>query len=118
MSQQADEEDGPADFSPAQARRLIEGTGERTRTALRAIAESNGRFMMSQIRDALGDSEYEKLRAVWAALTRRTRTVLGDPEAELIRWIGYGVYHGGDYVDHEGYVSQTTWRSLRSCFDL
>jgi hypothetical protein len=118
VAQQTNQEDEPADLSPAQARRLIEGTGERTRAALRVIAESNGRFMMSHIRDALGDPNYDKLRAVWAALTRRTRTVLGDPEAELIRWVGYGVYQGDEYIDHEGYVSPTTYRSLRSCFSL
>lgn len=113
-----DDEEGPVDLSPAQARRLANGLGNRARTCLRAVAEQHGRFLMSQIRDALGDEDYGRLSWVWGAITKRVRNVLGDSEAEFFWW-GDGIYSpDGEWLDHQGWVSPTTCRSLRAYFGM
>jgi hypothetical protein len=114
-----DAENGPADLSTAQARKLISGTGERTTIALRAIARNGPRFRSTHVAEALGDTDLGTLRGVWAAITRRTRTVLSDPQADLIWWEEEGISDDkGEYVDHEGRISAMTFRSLRLAFGL
>jgi hypothetical protein len=104
----SDEEDGPADLSENQARKLVEGCSQKTITAIRVIANAPlSGFRMRDVGEALGiDLEKSDIRGVWSAITRRTRNVLGDPDADLIWW---------DKLADEwvGWVSPTTHRSLR-----
>ena len=114
-------EEGPAELTVALVRRLAEKLGGKTSTALRVIAQSDaGKFRMSEVIGAIEDAEtYMDVRAVWAALTRRTRKILDDREADLIWWEGDGVYDDDEeYVDHVGRVSPLTHRSLRAHFGI
>ncbi len=77
-----------AELSPAQARRFLEPCGDKIRMALKSILkqEPNG-FVLSEVFKAVGaDWETEDLRGVWGGMTKRVRTVLGDPNAYLIDW--------------------------------
>ncbi len=114
-------EEGPVELTVALVRRLTEKLGGKTSTALRVIAQSDaGEFRMSQVIGAIEDAEnYMDVRAVWGALTRRTRKILDDRDADLIWWEGDGVYNNAeDYVDHVGRVSPLTHRSLRTHFGI
>jgi hypothetical protein len=58
---------------------------------------------------------YMDLRGAWAGLTRRTRKLLGNPEALLIHW--REEYDAdGNWVDWVGAVSNMTHASLRKQF--
>ncbi len=114
-------EEGPVELTVALVRRLAEKLGGKTSTALRVIAQSDaGEFRMSEIIGAIEDAEnYMDVRAVWGALTRRTRKILGDQDAALIWWEGDGVYDDAEeYTDHVGRVSPLTHRSLRTHFGI
>jgi hypothetical protein len=106
----ADDGEGPADLSVAQARRFLERCSEKTQAALRVIAKApvDG-FKLSAVAAALKEDSPGKLRGVWSGLTKRVRTVLGDPAADLIWWDELG-------DDWTGYVSPTTHRSLCKVF--
>lgn len=114
-------EEGPVELTLALVRRLAEKLGSKTTAALRVIAQSDtGEFRMSEVIGAIeGVENYMDIRAVWGALTRRTRKILDDKSADLIWWEGDGVHDdAGEYVDHVGRVSPLTHRALRAHFSI
>jgi len=117
---QTSDSEGPAELTKALVRKLTSTMGGKTTNALRAIAEGDRRFRSSTVLAATGDADLLKdLRAVWAAITRRTRNVLNDPDADLIWWDEDGIFDkDGEYIDHEGEVSEITHNSLRAHFGL
>jgi hypothetical protein len=107
-----DEAEGPADLSTAQAKKFLERCSEKTQTALRFIAKAPVEgFKLSKIAAAMGEDNPGSLRGVWGGLTKRVRTVLGDPNADFIWWDELG-------EDWTGNVSEMTHRSLRKVFGL
>ncbi len=110
----AGEVEEPADLSYAQVKKFLERCSEKTKEALKVIAKAEpAGFTMEAVAKALDvDLEEGDLRGVWGGLTKRVRTVLGDPEALLIWWTP----HGDD--QWLGRVSGMTHRSLRKAFGL
>lgn len=113
-------EDGPVELTLALVRKLTDRLSEKTLNALRVIAASDThQFHMKDIIDATeGAHNYMDLRGVWAALTRRTRNICDDSEAQLIWWAADGIYEGDEYVDQVGEISLLTHKSLRTFFNI
>ena len=113
-------EEGPVELTLALVRKLTDRLSDKTLTALRIIAQSKThQFHMKDVIYATdGAKTYMDLRGVWSALTRRTRNILDDGDAELIWWVGENIYDGKDYVDHIGEVAPPTHSALRSFFNL
>jgi hypothetical protein len=105
----SDENDeGLADFSVAQAKKFLSGCGEKTKNAIREMVKGNSRhFQLDDVAKTLG-VEAETLSGVWAGITKRTRTVLDDPDAYLIGW-------GEDGC--QGWLTEMTYNSLRRVFN-
>ena len=109
-----EEEDEPADLSVAQVKKFVERCSDKTRTALRVIAEADASgFTLPMVAKVLGvDLDVADLRGVWGGITKRVRTVLDDPEANLIWWVQ------DDQNQWIGHVSAMTHRSMRKAFAL
>jgi len=106
------EADEPSDLSPAQVRKLLEGCTERPKSALRFIArEPDPTFLLSRMIEVIGADATGSARGVLAAITRRTRTVLGDSGADFVWWTQEG-------ATWRGTISATTHSSLRKAFGL
>lgn len=109
-----EEVDGPADLSAAQARKLVAGCSERPTKALRFVAEQpTTKFTYLDLLNSIGQDSSGTIRGTLAAITRRTRTVLGDPKADLI-WFN-------EVEDERRWtctVSDMTRASLRKVFVL
>ena len=76
-------------LTEVQAQRFLNNCSERTIKLLRIITAGDGTFLISDAASATRSSNRE-LRAAWAGLTKRTRTVTGDKEATLISWAKVG----------------------------
>lgn len=110
-----DEADGPIDLSVAQARNVINGCSERPKRALRFVAEQPGpEVLMSVLEEHVGRDNTGGLRGVYGAITRRTRNVMGDPNADFFWWDDEGLPEG----EKRGVVSQMTHSSLRKAFGI
>jgi hypothetical protein len=112
---QADEDDaGLPDLTTGQASKFLETCGDKITTALRVIVGGGSRyFQIADVAKAVNSAPGD-LAGVWAGITRRTRTILGDPGAYLIGWDAKPVLDtNGVYVDHRGQVTETTYRSFR-----
>ena len=114
------EDGGPVDLTVAMVHKLADGLGDKTKAVLRVVATSNyPTFHMRDVISAVDGAETSRdLRAVWAALTRRTRKICDDDEAFLFAWEPETDEYNeaGEYIDHIGYVSDLTHRSLRAYF--
>jgi hypothetical protein len=67
------------------ARAFLQGCGEKTEMALRLIVEAGETFSMRALEEKM-KVQPGALRGVWTGLTKRVRTITGDPEAALIKW--------------------------------
>lgn len=109
------EEEGPADLSRAQMRKFLERCSDKTKTALRAIAEADqDDFALKTVAKALGIPDEDPaaaLRGVWGGLTKRVRTVLGDENAYLIWWEDRA-------DDWHGHLSPMSHKSLREALGV
>jgi len=113
------DEDGPPELTLAFVRKLTDKLSDKTLTALKVIAQSDTpQFHMKDVIDATsGASSYMDLRGVWSALTRRTRKILSDSDADLIWWDGQTFRDEEEnYVDQIGRVSTLTHTSLKTHF--
>jgi hypothetical protein len=70
------------EFSLNEMRRFLDGVSDRTRTLLKAIAESESRFNVGDVLDRLG-WKYADIRGILAGITKRSRTISGKPDAEF-----------------------------------
>jgi hypothetical protein len=112
-------DEGPVELTVAMVRKLTDRLSDKTLTALKVIAQSDSpHFHMKDVISAtVGASNYMDIRAVWSALTRRTRNIMDDANADLIWWTGEEIYDGeGAYVDHVGSIAPLTYQSLRTHF--
>ena len=115
------DEDGPAELTIAFVRKLTDKLSEKTLNALKVIAQSDTpQFHMKDVIDATnGADDYMGMRGVWSALTRRTRNILNDSDADLIWWVGEPINDAdGNYVDHVGEVAALTHESLKTHFGI
>ena len=111
--QLAEDDGGPADLSPAQANRLIAGCSDRPKKALRFIAaQPNPSFSYNALLKHLGEDGQGGIRGVTSAITRRTRTVLGDSKADLMWW------KEDEAESWIGSVSSMTHSSLKKALGL
>jgi hypothetical protein len=107
-----DDSETPPDMSVAQARKLIDGCSERPTAALRFIAEQpTTKFLYQDMVKAIGQDSSGTIRGTLAAITRRTRTVLGDSDAALI-------WYEGEHNAWTATVSEMTRSSLRKAFGI
>ena len=81
------------------ARAFLLGCNAKTRRALKLIIEAGDSFSIHEIELQM-EVERGNLRALWGGLTKRTRTITGDPDAALIEW--------GDQTDTGDYVGRLT----------
>lgn len=115
------DEDGPPELTLALVRKLTHKLSEKTLTALRVIAQSDSpQFHLKDVIAATdGANDYMDMRGVWSALTRRTRNILNDRDADLIWWDGQTFRDKDDnYVDQILRVSERTHESLKSHFSF
>ena len=111
------DQENPADFTVAMARRLIaDPISPKSLAVLRVIAESETpQFHLKDAVAAAPETEsYSDLKGAWSGLTRRRRKILGDGTADLGWWDKEAIYDGETYVDHVGRVSPLTHQSLRT----
>lgn len=93
-------------LSVAQARTYLNNCSEATIEILQAFVDRDGGLLMSDISRLTGKSNMQ-LRGALGGITKRTRTICGDPEASLIEW---SKTSSGDWL---GRVSSTTAASFR-----
>jgi hypothetical protein len=81
-----DEEAGASDLSVQQAKKLLEGCADKTKAVLREVfSKDTPTFILNDVAKVM-KTEPGGLGGVWAGITKRTRTVLGDKEATLFAW--------------------------------
>lgn len=79
---------GSVRLSDAQVRRFLRGVSTDTRQLIEAIVNLGPRCTFAEILKTMGikQASWSSLGGKWAGITKRTRTVTGDPEAELLVW--------------------------------
>lgn len=118
---QSTSEDIPAELTLGLVRKLTEKLSEKTLVALKIIAQSNTpKFRMNDVIDATeGASSYLDMRGVWSALTRRTRKILDDSDADLIWWDEQlSTDKSENKFDWIGEVAPLTHKSLKTYFGI
>jgi len=95
------------DLNVPQARAYLNKCSDATIEILEEIVIREGDLFMSDISKVTGKSNMQ-LRGALGGITKRTRTICGDPEASLIEWTKTG---SGDW---HGRVSSTTVSSFRA----
>ena len=115
----AEEDDDVADLTPALARRFIRGCSSKTIKAITAmVSGSSPEFQVAAIAKAVSVPA-NSLTGVWAGITRRTRTVTGDDDVYLIRWISEGKLNSkGEYIDQTATLSEMTYNALRKALNV
>lgn len=98
--------DKTTSLSEAQARVYLNNCSEATIEILHAFVDRDGALFMSDISRLTGKSNMQ-LRGALGGITKRTRTICGDPEAWLIEWTKTS---SGDWL---GRISPTTAASFR-----
>ncbi|WP_301750094.1 hypothetical protein [uncultured Erythrobacter sp.] len=93
-------------LSVTQARAYLNNCSDATVEILKAIVDSEGGLLMSDISKLTGKSSMQ-LRGALGGITKRTRTICGDPQASLIEWAKTS---SGDWI---GRVTTTTAASFR-----
>jgi hypothetical protein len=107
------DEGAPPDLSFAQAKRLLEGCGDKTKATLRAVfSNSEPNFLLGEVAKEM-KSEKGALGGAWAGITKRTRAVLGDKDAALFVW-----EWDDKQDDWIGAVSEMTHRSMRQALGI
>lgn len=115
------------ELSMSQIRKLTDGVGGKVFAVLKSIvsrgAVSNDgvsfSFTMKDLIESIeGAKRYNDLSGVWTVLTRRTRKILDDSDAFLIRWDTPDLDADGNYVDQVGHISLLTSESLKRFFSI
>lgn len=107
------------EFSSGQARAFLSGCGPKIKAALMAMVEGEDRFFQLRNVASAVDARADGLIGIWSGITRRTRTITGQPESYMISWTGEQEYNeDGEYVDERGELTQMTYESFRKAFSL
>ena len=88
---------GHAELGLQAARAFLLGCNSKTKQALTFIVESGETFSIHALENQM-EVERGSLRALWGGLTKRTRTITGDPDAWLIQW--------GDELESGDFIGQ------------
>lgn len=81
----AEDGDEFAELGIQAARAFLKGCGEKTTEAIRFIVNQGDTFTPDDLADHLG-VEAAGLRGTWTGLTKRVRTVTGEPNISLLKW--------------------------------
>ncbi len=81
------------------ARAFLLGCNAKTQLALQLIVASGGSFSIHDLERQMNVGR-GSLRGLWGGLTKRIRTITGDPDASLIEW--------GDQADDGDYIGRLT----------
>ena len=111
------DENYPAELTPTFVRKLTKNLSDKTLNALKVIAQSDTpQFNIKDVIDSTtGAENYMDIRSIWSALTRRTRKILDDREADLIWW-DENYNANSDNDEWTGTVSPLTHKSLKTYF--
>lgn len=74
-----------AELGVQAARAFLQGCGDKTTNVLQRIVDAGENFSLRKL-EAQMNVEEGALRGVWTGLTKRVRTITGDPEIALIDW--------------------------------
>ncbi|HEX8124947.1 MAG TPA: hypothetical protein VF548_05130 [Allosphingosinicella sp.] len=96
-----------AELGIQSARAFLQGCSDRTAEVLRLIIEFGDTFSLRQL-EKKAKVKPGGLRGVWTGLTKRTRTITGDPDAVLIDWSG-----PDEEGDYQGRLARMTIDALR-----
>lgn len=111
ISETDGEEGEYAELGLQAARAFLLNCSERTTQTLAAIVETGGEFSLRALERKMNVEE-SGLRGVWTGLTKRTRTITGDPDAMLIEWSD--VKENGDY---SGKLTATSLSAFRRALE-
>jgi len=111
---------GAADLTPALAKKFMAGVSVQTKELLKVFVDNGGRASYSQLLKQQGKyDDWRKLRGFFSGVTRRTRKILQDNEAQLLIWdentAGYD--EEGELLDGEYVMSSMTVKALNLYFN-
>jgi len=108
-----------AELSPAQAKRFIKGCSDKVKLAIETMVRGEtNKFQLAHVATAL-NSEASDLRGVWGGITRRTKTITGDPDAYLISWLDDAEHDDeGNYINQTGEITEMAYRSFRKALRI
>jgi len=99
-----------AEIGIQSARAFLQGCSERTAEILALMVGLGDTFSLRELEKA-AKAKPGGLRGVWTGLTKRIRTITGDPDAVLIDWSGPD--EDGDY---RGRLAAVSLDALRRAF--
>jgi len=119
MNQDTATDDNLVKFSPAEARAFLKGCSKKSRAAIDAMTKKRGRFVhLKDVAAALDTKPDELSHTIWSGLTRRTRTISGDPDSYLLAWDAEGVYDEDEtLIDWRGWLTPETRDAFRKVLD-
>jgi hypothetical protein len=105
---------GAADLSGTQANQFLEGCSDKTKKLLRIVlSEREPKFYLADIAKKMGAAHSNELAGAWSGITRRTRNVLGDRDADFVVWTWDDTRE-----DTVGHISDTTFHSMRAALQI
>jgi hypothetical protein len=105
---------GTADLSGTQANQFLEGCSDKTKKLLRIVlSEREPKFYLADIAKKMGAAHSNELAGAWSGITRRTRNVLGDRDADFVVWTWDDTRE-----DTVGHISDTTFHSMRAALQI
>lgn len=110
-----------ADLSERMAQEFLRSCSEKTKTVLRVIIAGGPNFRQKEIEEKvrkLDEEKFKDISGVWGALTKRTRSILGDKKAFLIDWQKDFYDENEDWMDAEGMVSPATRASFKKVLGI
>jgi hypothetical protein len=109
--------EGVVDLSPEQVSQFMAGVSDQTREGLKVFAEHGP--ILDVTTGLLDDVGIENYGHFQGRVTKRARTVTGDPEAYLLGYDEWEWNDKGDTLEKGRFgVTQTTYDSLRKYFGL
>lgn len=96
-----------AELGIQSARAFLQGCSDRTAEILGLMIDLGDTFSLREL-EKKAKVKPGGLRGVWTGLTKRTRTITGDPDAVLIDWSG-----PDDKDDYQGRLAKMTLDALR-----
>lgn len=96
-------------LTPAEADEFVENCGDKSRTILQLLVESDGELSHRAVRDHFGETAAQ-LKSAWGGLTKRAGTIAKQKSAALVEWNEVG----GEWI---AYMHPITVASLRAALE-
>jgi hypothetical protein len=106
--------DEVVDLTPEQVAEFVQGCSPQTVAGLQVIAE-HGPVILANLLNEAGIDNYGHFQG---RVTKRTRTITGDKHAFLFTWDDWTSGENGERGYGHYAVTETTFRSLRTYFEL